>query len=150
MAEPAVQPRPEGARARRDPVREERLEILRLLEEGAITADEAATLLEALDRTPPTGPPNDRQPPFTNDPTRSTGGRARQVRIRITDSDTGHATVNLAVPLGLIESGLDIASRYAGDRLLNAKAIRESITAGFQGALLDIDDGGERVEIIVE
>ena len=36
--------------SQRDQLREERLEILRLLEAGAITADEAATLLDALDR----------------------------------------------------------------------------------------------------
>ena len=36
--------------SQRDQLREERLEILRLLEAGTITADEAATLLDALDR----------------------------------------------------------------------------------------------------
>src|SRR5215208_8460440 len=34
----------------RDQMSEERLEILRLLEAGTVTADEAATLLDALDR----------------------------------------------------------------------------------------------------
>ena len=36
--------------SQRDQVREERLEILRLLEAGTVTTDEAATLLDALDR----------------------------------------------------------------------------------------------------
>ena len=36
--------------SQREQIREERLEILRLLEAGTVTAEEAATLLEALDR----------------------------------------------------------------------------------------------------
>src|SRR5215204_166435 len=36
--------------SQRDQLREERLEILRLLEAGTITAEEAATLLDAIDR----------------------------------------------------------------------------------------------------
>jgi len=134
-------PRP----SRRDAAREERLEILRMLEQGAITADEAATLLDALDRA-------DRPSasPFAEEATQPIGGRPKQVRIRITDSDTGKASVNLALPLGLIDAGLGIARRFAPDRLLNAEAIRESVTTGFRGPLLDVDDGGERVEIIVE
>jgi len=136
-----IPPRP----PRRDPVREERLEILRMLEGGIITADEAATLLDALDQA---GRPS--LPPLVDDPTRPGAGRARQVRIRITDSVTGLASVNLAVPLGLIDAGLGIARRFAPDRLPNAEVIRESVTGGFRGHLLDIDDGGERVEIVVE
>ena len=140
MAEPAL-PRPPG----RDPNREERLEVLRLLEGGEITADEAGTLLDALDRA-------DRlaSPKSPGDVSYQLPGRARLVRIRITDSDTGRATVNLAVPLGLVDAGLTIARRYAPDRLLDAKTIKESLDTGFRGPLLDVDDGGERVEIIVE
>ena len=59
--------------------------------------------------------------------------------------------VNLAFPLGLIKSGLDIAGQFVPEYLPKVEAIREAVTAGFRGSLLDIDnDGGERVEIIVE
>ena len=129
---------------RRDPMREERLEILRLLEGGAVSADEAATLLDALDRA-------DRQlPPAVADNPPPGGGRARQVRIRITEGDRERPTVNLAFPLGLVDAGLKIARKFAPDVLPNAEDIRESVTTGFRGHLLDVDEGGERVEIIVE
>ena len=126
----------------RDQMREERVEILRLLEAGTVTVDEAATLLDALDRAAFT-PPN-------SGATAPREAEMRQVRIRVTDSTTGKATVNFAFPLGLIKSGLDIAGQFVPDYLPQAEAIRESVSAGFRGSLVDIDDGGERIEIIVE
>ena len=126
----------------RDQMREERLEILRMLEAGAITVDEAATLLEALDRAG-FAPP-------TSESTAPRGAESRQIRIRVTDSETSKAMVNLAFPLGLLKSGLDIAGQFVPEYLPKAEAIRESISAGFRGSLVDIDDGGRRVEIIVE
>jgi hypothetical protein len=126
----------------RDQTREERLEILRLLEAGVVTVDEAATLLDALDRAS--------LPPQHGGLAAARNAEARQVRIRVTDSTTGKAMVNLAFPLGLIKSGLDIAGQFVPEYLPKAEAIRESVSAGFRGSLVDVDDGGERVEIIVE
>ena len=128
--------------SQRDQVREERLEVLRLLEAGSITADEAATLLDALDRAT--------LPPPNNGPAPQRGAEARHVRIRVTDSESGKATVNLAFPLGLIKTGLDIAGQFVPQYLPEAEAIRDSVTAGFRGSLVDVDDGGQRVEITVE
>ena len=132
---------------RRDSVREERLEVLRLLEGGDITAEEAATLLDALDRSAPPPRSNDQAlPPLPDGATRS----AAQVRIRVTESETDRAMVNLAFPLALIDSGLKIAGQFVPEYLPTAEAIRESVTSGFRGLLVDVDDGGQRVEIIVE
>ena len=150
MVEPGILPPPslqrEGSApfrsSQREQMREERLEILRLLEAGTITADEAATLLEALDRAalPP--------PSSGSAPARS--AEARLVRIRVTESTTGRTVVNLAFPLGLIKSGLDIAGQFVPEYLPKVEAIRESVTAGFRGPLVDVDDGGQRVELSAE
>ncbi|MDP9369546.1 MAG: DUF2089 domain-containing protein [Chloroflexota bacterium] len=137
MTEPSV------SRSHRDAVAEERLEILRLLEAGTVTAEEASRLLDALDRGNQSPGPRDA-------PTGPIGMRARQVRVRITETDSGRATLNLALPLGLIDAGLGIARRFAPDRMLDAETIREAMTTGFRGSLLDVDDGDERVEILVE
>jgi hypothetical protein len=126
----------------RDQMREGRLEILRMFETGAITVDEAATLLEALDRAGIS--------PVASESTAPRGAESRQIRIRVTDSETTKAMVNLAFPLGLLKSGLDIAGQFVPEYLPKAEAIRESISAGFRGSLVDVDDGGRRVEIIVE
>jgi len=133
---------------------EERLEILRLVENQTVTAEEAARLLEALDRSDrarqdtvpfrpgiPT-PPHMVPPPITR--TR----RGRNVRIRISDED--EIKLNLVLPHPLLEAGLKMAKRFAPDHLLDAKDIRDSIDEGFEGPLLDILDGEQRVEILVE
>ena len=137
MTEPSV------SRSHRDAVAEERLEILRLLETGTVTAEEAARLLDALDRGNPA-------PGTREAPTAPIGMRARQVRVRITETESGRATLNLVLPLGLIDAGIDIARRFAPDRMLEAETIRQAMTTGFRGSLLDVDDGDERVEILVE
>ncbi len=126
----------------RDQMREERLEILRLLEDHTITTDEAATLLDALDRAA--------LPPAPNGAAAPRGAEARLIRIRVTESESGRAVVNLAFPLGLIKSGLDIAGQFVPEYLPKVEAIRESVSAGFRGALVDVDDSEQRVEIIVE
>jgi hypothetical protein len=129
--------------SQREQVREERLEILRLLEAGTITAEEAATLLEALDRAVT---PLMASPP----PAAARSPEMRQVRIRVTDSTNGKSMVNLAFPLGLIKSGLDIAGQFVPEYLPKVDAIRESVSGGFRGTLVDVDDGSQRVEIIAE
>jgi hypothetical protein len=130
--------------SQRDQMREERLEVLRLLEAGDITVEETATLLEALDRAVPTTPAS--EPAAA----RSASAELRLVRIRITDSGSGKSMVNVAFPLGLIKTGLDIASQYGAEVLPGVAEIRETINAGFRGSLVDVDDGGQRVEIIAE
>ncbi len=97
--------------------------------------------------TPSIGPPSHHR---TADQPQSRSAEARLVRIRVTDSTTGRAVVNLAFPLGLIKSGLDIAGQFVPEYLPKVDAIRESVTAGFRGPLVDVDDGGQRVEIIAE
>jgi len=137
--------------SRREALREERLEVLRLLEGGSVTADEAAELLEALDRA-------NRADPAARaaDPTEElgfglpTGGRGRVVRLRISEAGVERPVVNLAVPLGLIDSGLKVAQQYVPHLLPSAEAIREGAAAGFRGHILDVDSEGDRVEIVIE
>ncbi len=135
---------------------EERLEILRLVENQTVTAEEAARLLEALDRSDrarrdhdtvafmPGVPP---QRVFAPPPPRPRP-HGRNVRIRISDEDED--TLNLVLPYPLLETGLKMAKRIAPDQMLEAKEIRESIDEGFEGPILDIRDGDQRVQIIVE
>jgi len=56
----------------------------------------------------------------------------------------------LALPLGLLDTGLAMARRFAPAHLPDDAAIRALIASSRRGPLLDISDGGERVEIIIE
>lgn len=134
---------------------DERLEILRLVENQTISAEEAGRLLEALDRSDradrfqanqqrtmpmPPSPPGAPEAPV----------KPGSVRIRITDLKTNKAQVNLVLPNRLVDSGIKMAKRLAPEHMLDSREIRRSIEEGYWGPLLDITDNDKRVEIIVE
>jgi len=118
---------------------EERMQILKMLEAGQITAEEAGKLLEAL-KTSTSGEPE-------------TGGQANWLRVRVTDMRTGRSKVNVNIPMGLVNLGLKIGARFAPDiEDFDAEEVIEAIRGGVQGRIVDVEDEeeGERVEIFVE
>ena len=129
---------------RRDTTREERLEVLRLLESGDISASEADALLDALLQVD--------QAQFRPGDLSGPAGAKRSgaVRIRITDQTTGKANINLALPLGLVESGLNVARKFAPDKVPAAESIRQSIADGLVGTIVDVVDKNDRLEVIIE
>ena len=132
-----------------DAAKEERLEVLRMLEAGAITADDAARLLDALD-----GPDRPSAPPasfFPDAQTEPVAPRARHVRIRVGDGGSGRNRVNLTLPLAAIDVGLGIAERFAPSYIEDTEALRKAITAAAPGPIIDVEgEDGERVQISVE
>ncbi len=135
---------------------DEQLEILRLVESQLMSADEAARILEALDRASQatraftSGIPNPPPPP---DAARMpVDGKPGSIRIRITDLNSNQARVNLVLPSRLVDSGIKMVKRLAPEQMsvLDGRDIRRSMEEGFWGPLLDITDDKQRVEIIVE
>ena len=125
---------------------EERMKILKMIEEGKISAEEGAKLLAALaeGRKPPPSPP----PAFTGP-----GGEARWFRVRVTDLATGRTKVNVNIPMGLVNVGIKMGARFApgleGEQM---EAIAEALRSGMVGKIVEATDeeDGERVEIFVE
>ena len=124
--------------------------VLRLVAEGRLTADEAGPILDALEMradeadTPTirtTGRPASGSPPrpFTD------GEGARAIRIEI--SDHGRKVVNLRVPLALGRAALD---RIPGLSDATAERVREAIVSGIKGPIVDLDDEGDGVRIVIE
>ncbi len=121
---------------------EERMRILTMIQEKQITAEEGARLLAAL----AAGPAGD-------GPARDAGGRARWLRVRVTDTGSGKLKVNVNLPVGLIDVGLKMGARFAPEMQgLDMNAIQSAIKDGFQGKILEVEDDedNERVEIFVE
>ncbi len=119
---------------------EERMRILKMIEEKQITAEEGARLLEALragrDATQGSETP-----------------KARWLRVRVTDRATGRLKVNVNIPVGLIDVGLKMGARFAPDlNGMDLNAIQAAIKGGLQGRIIEVDDDkdNERVEIFVE
>jgi hypothetical protein len=127
---------------------EERMKILKMIEEGKISAEEGAKLLAALSsgqRGP--GVPTPPRPPGVG------GGPARWLRIRVTDVRSGRSKASVQIPLGLIDAGLKIGAHFAPEvEGVDMSNVLEALRAGMTGKIIDVidDEDGEHVEIFVE
>lgn len=111
--------------------------ILRLVSEGALTAEEADEILAGSARAEHEHEPNPA-------PGRESG--ARQLRIEV--SEGGRRVVNLRVPMNIAS----LASAFVpGLSDEHGERIRAAIAAGARGPILDIGtEDGDRVLIISE
>jgi len=77
----------------------------------------------------------------------------RQLRVRITDVNTGRAKVNVNIPMGLVNIGLKMGARFIpSDADIDVESVKEAISNGQMGKIVDMEDSedGERVEVWVE
>ncbi len=126
---------------------EERLKILRMIQEGKITAEEGARLIDALEqRSPGLGRPAGPAPAA---PRRE----ARWFRVRVTDTNTGKTRVNVRLPVSLVSAGLKMGAHFSPEvEGLDVNQIQQWIDAGEMGQMADFYDeqDGERVEVFIE
>jgi hypothetical protein len=123
---------------------EERMKILKMIEDGKITAEEGAKLLAALADSRRTQPPSAAVGP---------GAAARWFRVRVTDVATGRTKVNVNLPMGLVNVGLKMSARFAPELdETQMQAIADALRTGLLGKVLDVVDekDGEHVEVFIE
>jgi len=121
---------------------EERMKILKMIEEGKLSAEEGTKLLAALSERRP-GPP---RPP-------GGPGPARWLRIRVTDTRSGRSKASVQIPLALVDAGLKIGAHFAPEvQGVDMSNVMEALRAGVTGKIIDVTDeeDGEHVEIYVE
>jgi hypothetical protein len=122
---------------------EERMQILNMVAEGKISAEDGAKLLAALE------PERKRDTRSLTD----APSAPRWFRVRVTDLETGRSKVNVNLPMSLVDVGTRMGARFAPElEDLDFKDIIEQIKSGAQGKIVEVEDveGGERVEIYVE
>jgi len=127
---------------------EERMKILKMIEEGKISADEGAKLLAALSE-PRKGVPTPPRPPSPP----GMGGGARWLRIRVTDVNTGRSKASVQIPLALVDAGMKIGAHFAPEvEGVDMTNVMEALRMGVTGKIIDVvdDQDGEHVEIYVE
>ena len=121
---------------------EERRKILKMIEEGKLSAEEGTKLLAALSER--RGPP----PRVPGMP-----GPARWLRIRVTDTRSGRSKASVQIPLALVDAGLKIGAHFAPEvEGVDMSNVMEALRAGMTGKIIDVTDeeDGEHVEIYVE
>ena len=121
----------------------ERMQVLRMIEEGKINAVEGVELLRALDK-------GDRAAPA--EPMKGSSS-PRWFRVRVTDTKTGRNKVNVNIPMGLVNVGIKMGAKFAPEiEDEEYDVIMEAVRSGQTGKVLDVydEEDGEHVEIFVE
>lgn len=127
----------------------ERMRILELLEQGKITAAEAAELLSALEDRGRDRRERGRWSGWG--PSEPPPGAPRRFRLRVTDTRTGREHANFTLPLGMLGIGIGIGRKFRMPGNQHMDMIMEAVRAGKRGTIFDISGGdGERVEISIE
>jgi hypothetical protein len=124
---------------------EERMKILKMIEEGKISADEGAKLLSALSGISKAGSS------FAHPS--GAGGSARWLRIRVTDVRTGRSKASVQIPLALVDAGMKIGAHFAPEvEGVDMSNVMDALRMGVTGKIIDVvdDEDGEHVEIFVE
>ncbi len=134
---------------------QERLRVLELLEQGKITAAEAAELLRALGDEEDGRDRRDRRDERDR-ADNGRHGRPRWFRVRVTDTTTGRMWANVSIPYGMVNSGLRFApGNFPFGRAglpLQMDDLLSALRSGRRGTIYDVKDSakGQRIEIIVE
>lgn len=121
-------------------LKEEKMEILKMIESGKVSSKDGLDLLNALE---------------TKTETLSTT-KAKWLKVKVFDPDD-NTKVNVNVPIALVEIGLKFATKFSPELedssldKVDFKEIAEAIKNGAHGKIVDIEsDNGEKVEIVVE
>lgn len=118
---------------------EERLQILKMIEEGKISPQEGAELLSAMNKPSP--------------PSMPSGPQARWLRVRVTDLNTGRRKVNVNIPLGLVDVSLRMGARFVPESAnVDLNEIAQRIRSGAHGKVFEAtnEDANEQIEIFLE
>lgn len=122
---------------------EERMQILKMIETGTISASEGAELLRALEQDK------------SGQPTEPLKGASepKWFRVRVTDTKTGKNKVNVNIPMGLVNVGMKMGARFSPElEGMDIEELTRMVKSEGHGKVMDVidEEGGERVEIFVE
>jgi SHOCT-like protein len=122
---------------------EERMKILKMIEDGKLSAEEGTKLLSALNSPRVPAPPRPA----------GISGTPRWLRIRVTDVRTGRSKASVQIPLALVDAGMKIGAHFAPEvEGVDMSNVMEALRSGVTGKIIDVtdDEDGEHVEIYVE
>lgn len=122
--------------------------VLRMVEEGRLTAEEAASILAALEGRPEPGDGPDRADERPDSRPVGSAGKDGGRWVKVEVSDGGRTVVNLKLPASLGEAAMGRIPGLADDEMTR---IREALRTGLRGEILRVlDADGSGVRILVE
>ena len=123
---------------------EERMRILKMIQDGKITDEEGARLIQALD--------TQKNPPAAETPNPASKA-GRWFHVRVTDTDTGKVRVNVRMPVSLMNAGMKLGARFSPEvEGMDMSQLNQFINSGEVGKVVDVTDeeDGEHVEVFIE
>ncbi len=132
---------------------EERMRILTMIQEGKITAEEGAKLIEALDVI--TEKPKAPHSPLSADTfsTPVSGKKPHYLHVVVSDTDSGKTRVNVRLPVSLISSGMRLGAKFAPEiEGLDEDTLNQWLNSGEVGQIVDVfdEEDGEHVQVYLE
>jgi polyhydroxyalkanoate synthesis regulator phasin len=123
-------------------VKDERMQILEMVEDGKINTSEAMELLDALERD-------------SEEITSKKDAKWLKIRVKTLDDSP---KVNVNIPISLVEVGLKLAKKFdpkleeSGLDQIDLDEILEAVKNGAEGKIVDVEDeeNQTRVKIYVE
>ncbi len=121
-----------------------------MLKDGKITADEAARLLETIEKVKPKSVA---QEDDDGDDSESYKGQGKFFRVKITDGTSGKIRANIRIPLNVMGIGAKFGAHFAPQiEGIENEDLMRAVRSGEVGKILDVFDDGdnEHVEIFIE
>ncbi len=128
---------------------EERMRILKLVQDGKISPEEGVRLLQALTAASMPRPSRGKRPARQ----RNSGLQGRWFRVRVSDVESGRAKASINIPLGLMDWGLQIGAQFAPEVAdIDLSQLSEMLQSGALGKIVDVvdEEDGDHVEIFIE
>lgn len=125
---------------------EERLKILKLIEENKITPEEGIRLLQALEKITPVAEKKAA-------PAEGMRSRPRWLRVRITDLRSGKVRVNIRLPVTVLSTGMKLGARFSPEiGEVEMGQIMDAIQSGEIGQIVDVydEEDQEHIEVGLE
>ena len=124
---------------------EEKMQILTMVKEGKITAEEGVKLLDALDNNV-----------NTLDNANMNTKKAKWLKIKVFDPEDS-TKVNVTLPISLVNLGVKLAGKFspefkeAGLTEDDMEEIFAAIKSGETGKIVEVDsEDGTKVEVVIE
>jgi len=124
-------------------LKEERIQVLKMIENGVVSAEQGLELMNALDEK--------------EEQIKIPSGKPKWIKIRVEEGN-GNSKVRVNLPISLVNFGLKMAEGYMPEEQSNNlkgidfAAIAKEIQNGAEGKLVDVydEESGDHVTVSVD
>ena len=132
------------------PTSDERLRILKMVQDGKISAEEGVSLIDALEESERLSKEK-KSSENKYQSSKSTG--SRWLRICITEKGSGKVRANIRLPLNVVKAGAKLGARFSPEvEGLDMETIMDYIRSGATGRIYSVMDPNdeEKLEVFIE